>query len=585
MDQEKIQKISLIKIFLTIGIVVLFLFGIDNLVFRNNPSTGLVEIFLSLCFGLNFIVLMITKSDKPASVVVVIVLMLALLFMYIDGGIGGRTGILWYFTYPVVAVFLLGQIPGGLSTLTLLALTLAIHYFYKTPFSLIETRQLIISTIVMTMLVRFYWKLNRDNNQKIKLKSEELEKYSEIIKQNEAETNAKNIDLQKTKTAMINLLEDARELELELKNEKLSIEKKIEERTKELEDEKGKLASSIEALLKAFVMIDLDGNVILKNNNLNKVFNKKKESWTLNDIQKEFGESFDFVDAYKKQLKNKRLETYSDILVGSRYLEVRLSPVFGQGKSGKLIGVLAIVGDITEEKILQRSRDEFFSIASHELRTPLTAIRGNASLIKDHYSSKLKDKELVEMIDDIEESSIRLIDIVNDFLNMGRLEQGRMQFDVSDFDLVELAEETVKHYQVTGSRMKLYLKVDKPKEKIVVHADKDKVRQVLINLIGNGLKFTEKGGIEISFKKEENSACIFVKDTGRGIDVKNQSLLFRKFQQAGSSLYTRDTTKGTGLGLYISKLMVEGMKGKIWLDKSSTKEGSVFAFCVPLVFK
>lgn len=94
MDQEKIQKISLIKIFLTIGIVVLFLFGIDNLVFRNNPSTGLVEIFLSLCFGLNFIVLMITKSDKPASVVVVIVLMLALLFMYIDGGIGGRTGIL-----------------------------------------------------------------------------------------------------------------------------------------------------------------------------------------------------------------------------------------------------------------------------------------------------------------------------------------------------------------------------------------------------------------------------------------------------------------------------------------------------------
>ena len=117
---------------------------------------------------------------------------------------------------------------------------------------------------------------------------------------------------------------------------------------------------------------------------------------------------------------------------------------------------------------------------------------------------------------------------------------------------------------------------------LMVRADKDRTRQTLINLIGNGLKFTEKGGVTVSVKKDSISACCYVKDTGRGIPVENQKLLFRKFQQAGSSIYTRDTTKGTGLGLYISKLMIEGMNGRIWLDSSYDGKGSTFAFCLPL---
>src|SRR5213075_2929978 len=104
-------------------------------------------------------------------------------------------------------------------------------------------------------------------------------------------------------------------------------------------------------------------------------------------------------------------------------------------KEGKTeaIGTAILVEDVTEERVMARSKDEFFSIASHELRTPLTAIRGNTSLIQQYYKAQLKDGQLNEMVGDIHESSLRLIEIVNDFLDASRLEQGKMQFHPEPF--------------------------------------------------------------------------------------------------------------------------------------------------------
>ena len=115
-----------------------------------------------------------------------------------------------------------------------------------------------------------------------------------------------------------------------------------------------------------------------------------------------------------------------------------------------------------------------------------------------------------------------------------------------------------------------------------VLGDHNKVKEVLINLIGNGLKFTDLGGVSMKFEIEGQFVKASVTDTGKGISPERRDLLFRKFQQAGENLYTRDATKGTGLGLYISRLMMEGMGGKIYLEQTEVGKGSTFCFLLPI---
>jgi signal transduction histidine kinase len=264
-------------------------------------------------------------------------------------------------------------------------------------------------------------------------------------------------------------------------------------------------------------------------------------------------------------------------------LHIFIAPIVTMGnKNFSVIGNVMLVENITEQKLLERSKDEFFSIASHELRTPLTAIRGNTSMIMDYYQNELKDPQVKEMVSDVHESSIRLISIVNDFLDMSRLELGKIEFKKDSLDLSKLIPEVIKEYQVTGSRKGVSIVFKDAGKVPSAVGDEDRFKQVLINLIGNGLKFTEKGEIAISLKVEGNSVKVLVSDTGMGISEENQKLLFRKFQQAESNIITRDTTRGTGLGLYISKMMVEKMGGQIKLEESAVGKGTTFSFTLPI---
>lgn len=391
----------------------------------------------------------------------------------------------------------------------------------------------------------------------------------------------KNLSLESSKSAILNILDDEKELQIELKKEKESVDQKVIERTKEVAEEKAKLISSIQALSKAFVMIDLNNNINLTNENLDNVLGVKKDNWTVKDIINILGSSFDFEDKYKKVIEDKKRVEYDNIIFGTKILQIRFSPVFKeQSKKEEILGILAIIGDVTEEKVLERSKDEFFSIASHELRTPLTAIRGNTSMILDYYKDQVKDPELKSMIVDTHDASIRLIGIVNDFLDLSRLEQGRMKYTLSDFNILDVILDVTKELKVNATKKGIKLDTDVDKN-IIVKADSDKVKQVLFNIIGNSIKFTEKGSVTISSEIDEERVKILIKDTGQGIPLVNQSLLFRKFQQAGTSTLTRDGAKGTGLGLYISKLIVEGLGGKIALESSVEGKGSVFTFTLP----
>ena len=236
---------------------------------------------------------------------------------------------------------------------------------------------------------------------------------------------------------------------------------------------------------------------------------------------------------------------------------------------------------------LGKLKDEFFSIAAHELRTPLTAIQGNSSLIQEYFGDKIKDnKDLQEIIDDMHESSKRLIQIVNDYLDASRLEQGRIKFKKEEFDIGEIINEVIHEVTELTTEKGLSLKFEAAKESLPkVFVDKDRVKQLIYNLMGNAIKYTKEGGIAIEVDVKDKSINIKIIDTGIGISEKEQHLLFQKFQQVGEDHLDRKSSRGTGIGLYISKLLAEGMGGKVYLEKSEVGKGSTFVFEIPRVEK
>lgn len=374
--------------------------------------------------------------------------------------------------------------------------------------------------------------------------------------------------------------------------EEISDRKRLEQDAldyvRKLKEDESRFIASINSLPLGFIIVDVKSNILIKNQAVDKILGLTEMEGNIllkGDIEAIEGKLKGFYDLKTKwelSLKARKAIVEKTVAFGAKFLRLFIAPVITEAKES--IGVVILLEDITEAKVLERSKDEFFSIASHELRTPLTAIKGNTTMIRDYYAEAIKDPELKTMIDDIHESSVRLIGMVNDFLDVSRLEQGKMVFKNGEFDLSALITATVKELETLATEKKIFLKLEPPKEKLpAVFADKDKVKQVLANLIGNSIKFTEKGGVTINLSLANNFLKTSVIDTGRGIPPENQALLFRKFQQAGSSLFTRDTTKGTGLGLYISKLIIEGMGGTIGIEQSATDKGSTFIFTLPIV--
>lgn len=416
-------------------------------------------------------------------------------------------------------------------------------------------------------------------------KKEEAESLSRELESKIQELQKQYETMESTKRAMLNLLEDAKSLEEQLKIEKASVEQKVKDRTAQLREEQVRMTASVSSLPVGFVMVDESHAVLFHNKKALDILGIHQEIKKLDDLLNVFPKDsvvHELLSTYQAEHESKGVK--GEVSYGPKTLMISFLPVINESDvEAKNLGSIVLIDDITEAKVLARSRDEFFSIASHELRTPLTAIRGNTSMILEYHADKLTDPDLKEMITDVHDSSIRLIDIVNDFLESSRLEQGRLEFKNAPFDISDLIERALKEYQVTGSRSHIALSYAQPEVPLpLVFADADRVRQVLINLIGNGIKFVEQGSVTVTAHVNGGQVEIMVTDTGRGIPIANQSLLFRKFQQAGDSLMTRDTTKGTGLGLYISKLMIEGMGGKIWLVSSEVNHGTTFAFTLPV---
>jgi len=360
------------------------------------------------------------------------------------------------------------------------------------------------------------------------------------------------------------------------------IEKEVALRTAELRQEQARLTAAINSVPGGLAILDTAGQVLMANVRLADILGLKSLAGGVEVIAPILQSAVDFKKDFAECTAKRLAIVKKGQAVDHHFLDLYLVPIVLP--NADVSGILFLVYDVTEEKVIDRSKDEFFSIASHELRTPLTAIKGNAAMIRDMILPKVNNPELSEMVTDIHEGSVRLIQIVNDFLDLSRLEMGKMLFKPEPVDVVALIKDVVRQYSAAGSLKQLSLEFGEPQTAVpLVMIDKNRAAQVLVNLIGNSFKFTKEGGVAVTIGEVTTDFVkVLVTDTGIGIDSENQKLLFRKFQQAESNILTRDVTQGTGLGLYISRLMMEGMKGQINLERSEMGKGSTFSISLPV---
>lgn len=231
---------------------------------------------------------------------------------------------------------------------------------------------------------------------------------------------------------------------------------------------------------------------------------------------------------------------------------------------------------------LDKLKDDFVSIASHELRTPMTAIRSYVWMALHKADIPLSQK-LQRYLYRTLISTERLINLVNDMLNISRIESGRVQITPQVFDIQSIVKEVVTEVDIKAKEKNLQLKIVEDPTLPKVFADPDKVHQVLLNLVGNALKFTPANGvITLSFFSDGKEVEVLVKDSGVGILKEDLAKLFTKFGRLESSYEHSSSTGGTGLGLYICKSLINMMKGRVWATSEGIGKGTTFIFTLPV---
>lgn len=228
---------------------------------------------------------------------------------------------------------------------------------------------------------------------------------------------------------------------------------------------------------------------------------------------------------------------------------------------------------------LDQMKSEFLSLASHQMRAPLTAMKGYTSMLLEGEFGTLPPKA-EESVKVIMRSNQNLINIVNDFLNISRIEQGKMVYEKTVFKIADLLKEVVEEHKLNIEKGKLSIKLEIPNNfDSQVNADRDKIRQVIGNIIDNSVKYTINGGIAVSLLSDSEKVMIKIKDTGIGIDPSEIGKLFSKFSRSKSA--NKTNVIGTGLGLYIAQKMSEDQGGKIKVFSEGEGKGSTFTIELP----
>jgi len=342
--------------------------------------------------------------------------------------------------------------------------------------------------------------------------------------------------------------------------------------------EKSKMEAMVRSMVEGVIMIDTQGEVVIMNPAAKKLlgFNPDKQV-----TSQQLAQSFQ--ELREDKLFNKETHFTEEEVSKEIYFTKPKPGILYTARSlvkntkGEKLGLVMTIRDITAEKKVDRMKTEFISTVSHELRTPLSITREGISLVLDKIPGKINKKQ--DKILSMAKNNIdRLARIISSLLDISKIESGKVELKRGLVNIKRLIEQVASSFEPKTKEKGLELKISLPQEEIEAYAEDDKIIEVFINLLGNALKFTEKGYIEVSAKELENEIECTVKDTGIGLATDDLPRVFGKFQQFGR--VDSEGEKGTGLGLSISKGIVEAHHGKIWVE-STLGRGSKFIFTLP----
>lgn len=417
---------------------------------------------------------------------------------------------------------------------------------------------------------------------------EELEKRQKDNLRQEKETQSRNrkllqlnSSLEDTKRATMNILED-------LDEEKRQIEEKIKDRTKELEEEKSKLFHVTANMQTGNIFVDENKKVLFINKAAQDIL--KVQTNDTASVFSAFGEKFKDVK-YDELLNvctsNTDRQIIPELESDKRIFEIEFSCVNkdshenvanGMVKYGHY-GTFIWIRDITEQKLLERSKSELVAVASHQLRTPLTVARGNIEMLLDGSFGDANEKQK-ELLTDTEDSVIRLIELVNDMLDITKIEKGDIDLVLSKFNILEPLQVVIDNLGDYAKRHEFDIKIHDSGEGAEVFADSSRLVQIFQNLIDNAIRYGRApGNVDITFTVKDNMVEVSVGDNGIGIPEMEQANLFGRFYRASNAV--KFASGGSGLGLFIVKSLIEQMGGQIRFE-SIENVGTKFFFTVPL---
>ena len=394
-------------------------------------------------------------------------------------------------------------------------------------------------------------------------------------------------------------LQELKETKKQLEEAKEVLKIKVRARTKELQELANSLDRKVKIktreLAKALkdVKEEQDKTLAIIDNFSDGllVFNKKDELSLINPKAEEF------LNLDKEKIINRTISDLAILPELSFLKKIKVKPIFRKEfkinsnfileinsvfvkKGNKRNLTLIILHDITRERRIERMKTEFVSLTAHQLRTPLSAIKWTLKMLLEGDLGKINEEQR-DFINKTYNSNERMINLINDLLNVTRIEEGKFILKQSPLSLEELIESLVSSYQHRIKEKKIKFSFRKEEKKIPnVSVDREKIKLAIENLLENALKYTpDRGKIVISVKKENNYIKFRIKDSGVGIPKEQQNRVFTKFFRAANII--RMETEGTGLGLFIAKNIIEAHGGRIWF-KSNEGQGTTFYFSLPI---
>ncbi|MFH1416389.1 MAG: ATP-binding protein [Elusimicrobiota bacterium] len=314
-------------------------------------------------------------------------------------------------------------------------------------------------------------------------------------------------------------------------------------------------------------LLDIDASENLENRNIQDIIKRE-------EITRSLKEAAETKNNIVKEINITRKSEDEEPV--AKFIRTDTSTV-SHSESGEGLGTVTVIRDITLEKEIEQMKDDFVHSITHDLRSPMTSIRGFLEFLLDGSAGDLNEQQK-EFLGIIDKSSSRLLEMINDLLDVAKMESGSMPIELTNLDMNEIACSVVESLKSQARKDQIELRVEKINELKNLDADRNLIFRVIQNLVSNALKFTpEKGKIKIVLESMEDKIQVSVEDTGSGMPREYLDKIFNKFEQVKGS---RGKTKGTGLGLTITKHVVEAHGGKIWVE-SELGKGSQFRFWIP----